>query len=55
MLGNRINDLEGLIEVAERFGRGESDGWKGEEVDIRDNDVGKVRDYCDVIKSDTGS
>ena len=42
-IGNSIDSIAGLVEVAERFGRGESDGWRGEEIDIRDNQIPKVR------------
>lgn len=45
-VGNAINDVDGLVEVAERFGRGESDGWRGEEVDVRDNQIPKVCTFC---------
>lgn len=30
------------MEVAERFGRDEHEGWRGEEVDVRDNQIPKV-------------
>ncbi|KAG8951263.1 hypothetical protein FRC04_006502 [Tulasnella sp. 424] len=40
--GNAIVDVEGLVEVAERFGRGEGEGWRGEEIDIRDNQIPKL-------------
>ncbi len=41
------------MEVAERFGRGESDGWRGEEIDIRDNQVPKVRKSLMIISRAT--
>ncbi|KAG8937234.1 hypothetical protein FRC02_000003 [Tulasnella sp. 418] len=40
--GNAISNLEGLVELAERFGRGDVDRWSGEEIDIRDNQVSKL-------------
>ncbi|KAI0787291.1 hypothetical protein C8Q74DRAFT_1195878 [Fomes fomentarius] len=41
--GNRINDLDGFQQIAERF-RGNRDvpEWKLEELDFRDNEIGKL-------------
>ncbi|KDQ08734.1 hypothetical protein BOTBODRAFT_37737 [Botryobasidium botryosum FD-172 SS1] len=40
--GNRIASLDGLERVGERFARGDCAGWKGEEIDIRDNEIAKL-------------
>ncbi|KAG9008845.1 hypothetical protein FRB94_012814 [Tulasnella sp. JGI-2019a] len=50
--GNAINDVGGLVEVAERFGRGESDGWRGEEVDVRDNQIPKLPPVLGLLQLD---
>ncbi|KAG8904971.1 hypothetical protein FRB99_000930 [Tulasnella sp. 403] len=50
--GNSIASVEGLVEVAERFGRGESDGWRGEEVDIRDNQIPKLPPVLGLLQVD---
>lgn len=41
--GNRLNDLDGFQQIAERF-RGNRDlpEWKLEELDLRDNEIGKL-------------
>ena len=41
--GNRLNELDGFQAIAERF-RGNRDvpGWKLEELDLRDNEIGKL-------------
>ena len=41
--GNRISDLDGFVAVAEQFkGNREVAGWKMEELDLRDNEIGKL-------------
>ena len=41
--GNRISDLDGFVVVAEQFkGNREVAGWKMEELDLRDNEIGKL-------------
>lgn len=41
--GNRISDLDGFVNVAEQFkGNREVVGWKMEELDLRDNEIGKL-------------
>jgi Leucine-rich repeat (LRR) protein len=41
--GNRISDLDGFVTVAEQFkGNREVPGWKMEELDLRDNEIGKL-------------
>ncbi|KAG8864816.1 hypothetical protein FRB96_003402 [Tulasnella sp. 330] len=52
MQGNAINDVDGLVEVAERFGRGESDGWRGEEVDVRNNQIPKLPPVLGLLQLD---
>ena len=41
--GNRINQLDGFQAIAERF-RGNRDvpEWRLEELDLRDNEIGKL-------------
>ena len=41
--GNRINELDGFQAIAERF-RGNRDvpEWRLEELDLRDNEIGKL-------------
>lgn len=46
--GNKITDLDGLIAIGERFQRGGAskygvEGWKGEIIDVSDNEVTKAR------------
>lgn len=50
--GNAIADVEGLVEVAERFGRGEIEGWRGEEIDIRDNQIPKLPPVLGLLQLD---
>ncbi|OJT03205.1 Leucine-rich repeat-containing protein 40 [Trametes pubescens] len=41
--GNRLGELEGFQEIAERFrGNREVPEWKLEELDLRDNEIGKL-------------
>ena len=41
--GNRISDLDGFVNVAEQFkGNREVARWKMEELDLRDNEIGKL-------------
>ncbi|KAG8922123.1 hypothetical protein FRC01_014449 [Tulasnella sp. 417] len=50
--GNSIADVEGLVEVAELFGRGEIEGWRGEEIDIRDNQIPKLPPVLGLLQLD---
>jgi hypothetical protein len=45
--GNKVADLNGLVEIGERFRRGGAsgygvEGWKGETIDISDNEISKL-------------
>ncbi|KAJ7592773.1 L domain-like protein [Mycena floridula] len=41
--GNKINDLDGMQGIAELFkGNREVSGWKLDELDLRDNEIGKL-------------
>ncbi|TFK82114.1 hypothetical protein K466DRAFT_648134 [Polyporus arcularius HHB13444] len=41
--GNRLNELDGFRELADRFrGNRDAPGWKLEELDLRDNEIAKM-------------
>lgn len=46
--GNRLSSLEPVEELASKWhGGGSVEGWRGEELDLRDNEIGRVSDLCE--------